>query len=387
MLKYDSLIGNSNMPESTPRAERAQRYDLRSLYETSRLLSSSIDLDFVLSNMLLTAMSKLLVMRGAALLYDPLEGAYRAAVVKGVSALSKGALIRLDDYSGDAMLQGESVPKSLFEKGLRLTLPVGYGHRRVGLIGLGPKATGQAFEESELEFVQLLVNMSAAAVHNSLIVKDLKQANRDLDGKIQQLNTLFDLSQEFNATVERGKLVRLFSFALMGQMLVGKHVFFLRRPNPESGKDPFDIVSMQGIGQHDFDQAFVDSIQELALVDDGSELGERHETLRRNELVLALPIRQQGDVRGVLCLGPKMTGQPYQPDDIEFLYSLGSLAVVSIQNVEHTEDRIEKQRLEEELRHGARDPTRAAAADCPSCGGAADGGHGVAEPAGGRRLL
>ncbi len=56
------------MPETTTRAQRTQRFDLRALFETSQLLSSSLDLEFVLSNLLLTAMSKLLVTRGAALL-------------------------------------------------------------------------------------------------------------------------------------------------------------------------------------------------------------------------------------------------------------------------------------------------------------------------------
>jgi len=41
---------------------------------------------------------------------------------------------------------------------------------------------------------------------------------------------------------------------------------------------------------------------------------------------------------------------PYTPEDIEFLYSLGSLAVMSIQNVDLIEERIEKQRLQEEMR-------------------------------------
>ena len=71
------------MPETTTRAQQTERFDLRALYETSQLLSSSLDLEFVLNNLLLTAMSKLFVTREAALLYDPLEDAYRAAAVKG----------------------------------------------------------------------------------------------------------------------------------------------------------------------------------------------------------------------------------------------------------------------------------------------------------------
>ena len=45
-----------------------------------------------------------------------------------------------------------------------------------------------------------------------------------------------------------------------------------------------------------------------------------------------------------------MTGQAYLPDEVEFLIALGNLAVISIQNVELIEERIEKERMEEEMR-------------------------------------
>ena len=67
------------MSDADLHAQRTDRFDLRALYETSRILSSSLDLEFVLNNLLLTAMSKLLVMRGAAFLYDPLLRRYRTA--------------------------------------------------------------------------------------------------------------------------------------------------------------------------------------------------------------------------------------------------------------------------------------------------------------------
>ena len=339
------------MPETTTRAQRTERFDLRALFETSQLLSSSLDLEFVLNNLLLTAMSKLLVTRGAALLYDPLEDAYRAAAVKGLQGLESGDLLRLDDVPTDCMLCGPGeVPETLANLRVELVLPVAFGHRRIGLIGLGKKATGQPFGEAELEFIQSLVNMSSSAVHNSLVVEELQLANRDLDGKIQQLNTLFDLSQEFNATVERGRLVKLFSFALMGQMLVGKHLFLLR---PQGGSDTdLVVVSSKGIREAEIEQTFIEklcNLDDLVLLE-----GERETTgwegMAKLGLVLSLPLRQQGETGGVLCLGPKMTGQPYQPDEVEFLYSLGNLALVSIQNVDFIEERIEKERLEKEMR-------------------------------------
>jgi len=340
------------MPETMTQAQRTERFDLRALYETSQLLSSSLDLEFVLNNLLLTAMSKMLVGRGAAFLYDPVENAYRAAAVKGLNGLQGGDLVRVGEVPTNGMLREDDVPEPLARLRIRLILPVAFGHRRIGLIGLGKKMTGQPYEEAELEFIQSLVNMSSSAVHNSLIVEELRQANRDLDGKIQQLNTLFDLSQEFNATVERDRLVKLFSFALMGQMLVGKHLFLLRRREAEGREDRFEVVSKKGLRNATLEPAFIETLcarRDLVLLEEDTE-DKTWEEMRRHGLVLALPLRQQGETGGVLCLGPKMTGQTYQPDEVEFLYALGNLALVSIQNVDLVEERIEKERLEKEMR-------------------------------------
>ena len=334
------------------RREHAQRYDLRSLFETSRILSSSLDLNFVLSNLLLSAMSKLLVTRGLALMHDPVEKAYRSVSVKGIPALSAGELVHIPEGATDTFCMGSEVPPSLFGMGIRLTLSVQFAHRTLGLIGLGAKATGKPFGEVELEFVQSLVNMSAGAVHNCLIVDELQQANRDLDGKIQQLNTLFELSREFNATMERSRLVRLFSFALMGQMLVSRHAFLLKAREGAEDAERLRVVSAQGLAEAHFSEeeiARLGARTELVLLDDTSKVTAELASLRARGLTLVLPLLHHNDVSGVLCLGPKGNGLAYQPVDIEFLYSLGHLAVVSLQNADLVEQRIEKERLEEEL--------------------------------------
>jgi sigma-B regulation protein RsbU (phosphoserine phosphatase) len=344
------------MPDSDLRVQRTERFDLRALYETSRILSSSLELEFVLNNLLLTAMSKLLVTKGAAFLFDPLESKYRAAAVKGLKSLGTGDAIAIEGVGIGALMQDSEIPDSLAKDGIHLAISVAYGDRELGLLALGKKATGQGFETTELEFIHSLVNMSSAAVHNSLMVEELRIANLDLDAKVQQLNTLFDLSQEFNATVDRDRLIKLFTLGLMGQMVVSKHLFLLGVEDEEDadgvvdGK-AFNVVTSKGIGQKDLDELTMRnlcSLKELFLLDE--EVPEGWEGFAERGLVLALPIRQKGDTCGVLCLGAKMTKQPFQPDEIEFLYALGNLAFVSLQNSYLVDQQLEKQRLEEEMR-------------------------------------
>ena len=333
-----------------PLSMKSQRYDLQSLYETSRLLSSSLDLRFVLSNLLLTAMSKLLVMRGAAAVFDPVLSSYVLVTSKGLPDLKDGAVIKVDSA---VRSEQDSVP-ILRDMGMALFLPVEFAERHLGLISLGPNATGRDFEPAELEFIRSLVNMSASAVHNCQVVVELQQANRDLDGKVQQLNTLFELSKEFDAAIGTDRLIKLFSFALMGQMMVGRHAFFMR--NQESSRDSggsLKLMSLRGFDLSLFDEDV------LALLADQKQLilfglDEGFPTLltelRSNSMALILPLLQRQEVVGIICLGAKGNRHPYTPPDIEFLYALGNLAVVSLQNAELVEQRIEKERMEEELK-------------------------------------
>ena len=341
------------MSERTDRTKKKSttRHDLRALYETSQLLSSSLDLEFIINNLLLTAMSKLLVTRGVAMMYDAETEHYRIVNVKGVSGLETGQTLQLGELQSTELINAGDVPEELASHRIVMLLPVAFGHRMIGLIGLGAKATGTAFDKEELEFILSLVNMSSASVLNSLMVEELQQANRELDGKIQQLNTLFDLSQEFNATMDREHLVKLMSFALMGQMLVNKHLFLLKRGI--NGKKTFQVVASKGISEASCRPELLENLDQMkkeVVIHTGDSCPPEWEHLHNQGLTMLLPIRHQGETSAVFCLGPKMTGQPYLDSDIELLYALGNLAFVSIQNTYLVEEQIEKERLEEEMR-------------------------------------
>ncbi|MEX1054980.1 MAG: SpoIIE family protein phosphatase [Rhodothermales bacterium] len=337
--------------DASTRSAKSDRFDLRALFETSQLLSRSLELDFVLNSLLLTAMSKLLTTRGMVLMDDPLEGGYRVSAVKGVRAVERGHVFQITASGHTKVLHENDVPDALKAHGMVLAVPISFGNREIGMLTVGPKATREPFQDVELEFLRSLINMSSTAVHNSLMVEELKLANRDLDAKIQELNTLFDLSQEFNATIDRDRVVRLLSLALMGQLLVSKHLFLLRRNRGMSEVPQVYVIASKGLVDGELEPELISTLcgqDELVLL--GGDAGDEWRGLTSRGLMLALPLKQHGETCGALCLGPKRTGQPYSPGDVEFLSALGNLALVSIQNSFLVEEQIEKERLEEEMR-------------------------------------
>ncbi len=343
------------MPNPEPSPMRSERFDLRALYETSRLLSTSLDLKFVLNSLLLTVMSKLLTTRAAVLMRDPVENGYRVAATRNIKTLQEGVVLETPDLPEDAVLTGQDAPPALREHGLELAAPIRFGSREIGMLAAGRKATGEPYDPFELEFVRSLVHMSSTAVHNSLMVEELQLANRDLDARIQELNTLFELSQEFNAAIDRERIVKLLSFALMGQMLASRHLFLVRRNRTnEDPTRPDLFVAASGDLSERMDLALAQqlcALERIAPPDDETTPPDAlRQGLRDLGLILALPLKHQGQPCGALCLGPRQSGQPYTPADIEFLSALGNLTLVSVQNSFLVEEQIEKKRLEEEMR-------------------------------------
>jgi phosphoserine phosphatase RsbU/P len=327
---------------------RTDRFDLRSLLETSRLLASSLEVDFVLGSLLLSAMSKVMATRGIVMLDDPLAGGFRVEAVKG--RLKGGALARGDvlPLSGPCqpLLDG-IVPGPLRDRGIALLLPITYHDRLIGLLGLGPKATGEPFAQAEIEFVDSLVHMSAAAVHNAWVVEELRQANQELGHKVQQLNTLFDLAQAFNRAPDVERAARQLALALMGQFLVRRFAVLIR-PDGETG-GMLDLAAGREADALEADvRARLGSLRQLLLLDEDTP--PEWEALRSSGFALALPLRAQDTTRGVLLLGPKGTGRPYDAEEVDFLTALGQLALTAIESARGAEARVEKERLEEEFR-------------------------------------
>ena len=365
------------MSERSLTVHQTEHLDLRALYEATQLLSSSVDLNFVLNNLLLIAMSKLLVTRGVVLLFDPVEQAHKVAASKGVASLKPGDVVAFEPLGQAVALSGDDIPETLKEHRISHLLPVEYHERCIGWLGLGPKPAGKPLEDDELAFTEALVSISSSAVQNSLIIDELQQSNKDLDGKIQELNTLFDLSQEFNSTRDRERLVRLLSFALMGQLLVKSHLFLLRKPSGTDAEgrprleEPLTVVAKQGLKDLTRLDELMKRLNGIAeavapgLVDSGDE--DEWEILADFGLEIAIPLRLRGATQGILCLGRKMTGQRYLPGDVEFLYALGNLALTSIQNTYLVDEQIERERMAQEMRLAREIQERLLPSKLPEC--------------------
>jgi phosphoserine phosphatase RsbU/P len=338
--------------QSSSKDELQSRFELKTVLETSRMLIESRSSDFILNNLLLIVMGKLLTTKSAILMYDPFEKKYEIQKPRGIKEFKQGDKISIglsekqkksshlfyNDYP-------DKLPKFTDNSENCLFFPLRTSSHHIGFLFLGGKAGGKTYSERELEFVESLAIISSVAIANSELFNELKTANRNLDRRIHELNTLFDLSKEFNLLADRDKITRIFKFALLGQLFV--RTFFLIYKTPNS----VELLASSGMVKYPSSIEIADLFEEcptdVLIPDDNCHI--KHPFIKANKISSLIGISIQNNKVAVIGVGERVNGEPFTETDFNFLKSLANLAVVTIQKTFFLEERIDKERMEEEL--------------------------------------
>ncbi len=318
--------------------------ELSALFEISRSLTSSLSIRSILENILRIPMGHMLISRGLVLLRHKDSNTFVLEELKGLPRQLLGKTLEIDLVPGRSLMidevEGQPAWIEFFrEFKIELLLPLNTSQGAIGLVGFGKKISGKAFSESEVEFLDSLSNIAATATANGLNMDEIQNVNRHLDRKIQQLNTIFDISRELNTTLDKKKIASLLSFAVMGELLVNRCAVYT-----SENADMHLLVSKGVNGLPETDNQI--SILAAPVVLDDSN---RFDSYRKCGIEVMVPMFMQDQIKGILAIGSKISGQSFSEPDLEFLKTLGNQAMASLENARLFEEALEKQRMEEEL--------------------------------------
>jgi sigma-B regulation protein RsbU (phosphoserine phosphatase) len=318
--------------------------ELTALFEISRSLTESLSLRSILENILRIPMGHMLISRGVVLIQKDQPGEYVVEEVKGLPRQFIGKILPMSNPPTRSVLASEvdsSAPWAEFFHEFRLTLllPLVSSRGVVGIVGFGEKIGGKPYSEREIEFLNSLSNIAATSVSNGLMVEEIQKVNRILDRKVQQLNTIFDISRELNTTLDRLKIGSLLTFAVMGELLVNRCIVY------EKTGSTMGILVSKGFKEIMPPSTELCGIGEPLILEDSG----RFVSFQESGIAVLVPMRLQDKTRGILAIGPKISGAPFNEADLEFLKTLGNQAMTSLENARLFEEELEKQKLEEEL--------------------------------------
>ncbi len=234
--------------------------------------------------------------------------------------------------------------------GIQIIVPLHQDDKLLGLIGLGGKSGNKRESRHELQMVASLVQMCTNAVKNAEIHKMLESLNRQLILRVYQLNTLFELSKDFNAVWDSETIFRMLGNSLTGQLLLSRCAVFT------SSNGALDLKFVRGFRYGQDDLKFLQDKNIFCLLPNKnpttcSELETKslREFLLAHKVHLIFPMIMNDEVRGWIFLGDRRTRKGYTQEDYDFIATLSSLALVSDENARMQQQMIEKQRMEKEL--------------------------------------
>ncbi|MDR3665884.1 MAG: SpoIIE family protein phosphatase [Ignavibacteriaceae bacterium] len=313
--------------------------NLTALVEFSRVINSSLDLQFILNNILLTCMGKFFATKG--LIGLNMNG---RIIVRSSKGINEKILDSFPDITSDDDLDNNySFTQFLNVNKIRAVEKISSSNDLVGIVCLGEKLNKSPYSDDDLEFLRTIINISASAIQNSIVLFELKRVNRVLDNRIHRLNSLFELSKEFGLISEKSTTTKLLVYSIIGQLLISK----------------FAVVLSDGIDKHILESKFLESdlldaltnvkIAEIESPVDKINLIKKYNRLYELKIELIVPMQLHGETKGLILLGKRVNHSDYTESDIEFIYSVGSLAIISLENRRLFNEALEKQKMEEEL--------------------------------------
>ncbi len=233
------------------------------------------------------------------------------------------------------------------ERGVKIILPLFIADKPIGVLGFSEPYAIRKLLAPEKTYLRSLANISAMAIENSRTINELRDVNRELDRKIQELNTLFEIGKEFGVLLDPEKLVRVLVFSLLGQVGVNRYIVALKEgadmriaaSRTDGGTPQPELLSLLARTKN---ACLVENLVVRNAVDP-------RRILSALGMCVVIPMQLQDDIKGVIALGEKLSREQYSTTDLEFLTSLANMAVIALENARLFQEALEKQRLEHEL--------------------------------------
>jgi phosphoserine phosphatase RsbU/P len=315
--------------------------NLKSVLDLSARLNETYDERFILNTAMLSLMGKLKVFRAAVFLPKSDE-TYELFIAKGKKNID---VVPYFDLRVFRSLNRENLPEDmLFRAGYSYCLPVKHQKETLALICLGMRIIDGKFKSEEKNYARIVSSVAATALKNTYNHNSLLSAKTNLEQRNQLLTAMFEMNREFSTLLSKSQIIQMMSYRLMGQLAVTRFSFFLC----DSGRKTLVINRFSEVPPDEL-------INELAqfrktVFSDNSNISiASKELLQKIGVDVISPMIVQGELKGILLVGKKMTSNFYSDDNVLFLEALGNTAIIALENERLFREEVIKKQLENEL--------------------------------------
>jgi len=154
--------------------------------------------------------------------------------------------------------------------------------------------------------------------------------SRKLDEKLMELQSLFEVSQTLNSSLNLTSILDNMLLTPMGKMMITRGVVLLFK-----NKQQLRVETLKGLPSNltgkiikenfeVYEPTFLEKISDKEI--------NKFSFFLQNDLVLILPIRSSDKNLGYIGFGKKLIGKQYIKSELEYLKSISNIAATSIEN-------------------------------------------------------
>lgn len=356
-------------------------YQLETIQEISLAISSTHDINAIIQTILQSIMGTLGVTRGAVLLYDERSKTLRVQASKGLG----GGKLSIDLMKSDetwlaqrtrvistADRENDRVRK-FFDKNTHkidslsamIWSPLAVRNKLLGVISLGEKLGLKEYGIDDYSFITTMSGQAAQALENAKSYQIIEQSRKELDKKLYEQSTLYEVSKSLIGTLDLSVLLNqilLMSIGITGAKTgliflfdEGESVLVLKKAKG------FD-ESPEGSVRLSVDAEFRDWIlnekgKPFRLPSKGSSspidrfLYQNKEETAKIEPVLFVPMLGKDGLVGLMSLGNKLLAGKYEQDEIDLLGTIANQASLAVENARLYENVIDARDRESRIRN------------------------------------
>lgn len=326
-------------------------FELSTLFELSQLLNSSLDIDFILDNLLLVVMGRMMISKSIVFLRSDKKNSNQYVIKrqKGFhSAPFKESflLIKKDFVQTENTDQISDPELRQFTQNYKLShiFPMISNSKIIGYALFADKIGGKEYSPDDLNYLKSVVNIASASIDNAESFLKIKRLNTELDHRIFRLNTLFDISKQFNAAFEEGQIAKLLGFVLMSQLLVNRFFIFFRQ------EEKWNLLNSKGVNISVLIDLFyeknMDQLREITYSAEHDAFRDYKEKLKIETIY---PIIFQGEIKCIIGVGASLRPNQLEKNDEEFLSTLANYTINALENAYLFRQELSRKRMEEEM--------------------------------------
>ena len=235
----------------------------------------------------------------------------------------------------------------------KIIIPLFHKSKLLGILCIGEKFMSEKFTDIDYKILEIISNHLTEALFNYELLENVEQKKRELNIKLLELETLFDIGVAISSVLDVNELAEDVLFRAIGVLNASKGMFI--RQNDQS--PILDILSMFNWGDSKF--LLSKKIDVLNKINDGdggliltsNDKTELQKKLKEDNL-LVVPLRAKENLLGFMVLCDKETRsgvEDFNELDLDILTSLSNQAAVAMDNAKLFKEITEAKQFNESI--------------------------------------